>query len=273
MQIKQNYKYVFVVLVYRNTTDILDFIKSVRNNVNNYKIIIVNSYYDEKSKIEFEKIAFENNCDFLNIENKGYGFGNNNGIKLANKKYNYDFIIISNPDIIIENFDENIVEEHKSSVIGPEINTLSGKKQNPMLIKQYKINERIEYYGFKFDSKLLLYLGIFLNKLATKIHWFKLKKNKSLFKVYQLHGSFLIFGKDVINNIGLPYDEKMFLFAEESYLAYELNKKKVASFMSDKIRVLHKEDGSMSFIKNQIYNHLKKSFIYYYENYVLKNKA
>ncbi len=50
---------------------------------------------------KIEKISFDHSYDFINIENRAYSYGNNIGIKHANEKYNYKYLVISNPDIII----------------------------------------------------------------------------------------------------------------------------------------------------------------------------
>ena len=66
------YKYIFVILVYRNTGDLVECLESIKAKVSSYKSIVVNAYYDEASKLEVERIASIYQCDFINIENKGY---------------------------------------------------------------------------------------------------------------------------------------------------------------------------------------------------------
>ena len=44
--------YVFVVLVYRNTADLEDFLVSTKEITGNYKVIVVNAFFDEKTKSE-----------------------------------------------------------------------------------------------------------------------------------------------------------------------------------------------------------------------------
>ena len=68
------FDFVFVVLVYRNTQDLKDFFSSL--NIPNSKVVVVNSFYNDETKSEFEQIAIDNGADFLNVENKGYGYGN-----------------------------------------------------------------------------------------------------------------------------------------------------------------------------------------------------
>lgn len=67
------YRVVFVVLVYRNTQDLRDFFKYI--DIKDSHTIVVNSYYDEQTVIEFKKIALKAEADFISVPNKGYGAG------------------------------------------------------------------------------------------------------------------------------------------------------------------------------------------------------
>lgn len=259
-------KYVFIVLVYRNVDDILQFISSVDRLKIEKKIIIVNSYYDEESKEKFIEIADKNNCEFLNIENKGYGYGNNRGIEYANENFDYEYIIISNPDIVIKQFNDENLEKYNDCIIGPIINTARGKSQNPYWYLNNCIGERLIYIGYKELSKIKLYAGIILNKLIRELFLIKFnssRKNES--KVFALHGSFVIVPRKVIKQIGLPYNEEMFLFAEEAYLAHLLKQNNIKSFITKDISVLHKEDGSVGISNINEKSEIRKSVIKYYE--------
>lgn len=43
---KQYYENIFVVLVYRNTDDLKAFLKRTREKVKDYKVVVVDAYYD-----------------------------------------------------------------------------------------------------------------------------------------------------------------------------------------------------------------------------------
>ena len=58
------------------------------------KVIVINAYYDDESLNKVREVAETNNCDFYNIENKGYSYGNNYGISRANENYNYEYVIV-----------------------------------------------------------------------------------------------------------------------------------------------------------------------------------
>ncbi len=79
----------------------------------------------------------------------------------------------------------------------------------------------------------------------------------------------MILSKNAIETLGVRiYDEKIFLFAEESVLAYKAHKYGLTTIFDKRIRVDHKEDGSMKLGGIAVNKELSKANIYYYEHYV-----
>lgn len=268
MNKKQKCKYVFVILTYRNTTDIRDCIQSILNNVDDFKIIVVDSFYDKETKNEIEEIASQYNSIFITIPNKGYSFGNNRGIEYAMNSFDFDYVVVLNPDTIITHFDDSKLDVYSNYVIGPRIVNLQNKYQNPLKFKRSKILETMIYKGLKFHNFFLLYLGFAINKII-RIAYLCVHLFRDNIQVYALHGSCVIFPKSVLIKIGLPYDENIFLFAEEDVLAQKCKKKGIESYVFDGISILHKEDGSMNFNSSSVnHSNLAKSYIYMFEKYV-----
>lgn len=262
-------KYVFVILVYKNMDDLKECIESIQSKVESKQIIVVNAYYDEKSRLSAESIANMYNADFINIENKGYSYGNNRGIELANSKYDYSYIVISNPDIIIERFDDKLLDfDFEYDLIAPQIITASGRKQNPMIVKRGRIREYLIYLGLKYNIKLAFYWGIIMSKISRL--FYQTLYNSDVFQVFAAHGSFVILSKRAIEKLSPVYDENIFLFAEEGVLAMKALHAKLKTCYYTKICIMHKEDGSMKLSNLIVNNELKKSNIYFYEKYVSK---
>ena len=259
-------KYVFVLVVYRNYTDLENYLKTLNKNFKDYKAIVINSYYDDLSMNEIKRVSLENNAIFINASNEGYGAGNNKGIRYAIENYDFEFLIVSNCDMDILKFDDSVLDSSKPSLYGPQINTLNGKNQNPYWSNDFNIGQRLMYRGFKKNKKFSLYLGIAMNKcfrllslFITKIFPLKLKR------CFGLHGSFLIYTKKAIEILGEPYDEEMFLFSEEAYLAHLAKQKGIKSFYTRKIKIKHFEDGSVSLIDT---NGIEaKSYIHFYKQF------
>jgi len=264
---------VFIVLVYRNYQDLEEFIDSVKTLKFSYKIVVVNAYYDDDSRDKFKEIAELNNCVFLNISNKGYSYGNNCGMEYAEEHFDYKYIVISNPDIIIKDFPDSL-EELKGDIIAPMTVTLSGKMQNPMIVSESLFAEKMIYRGLIKNNKFLYYLGIVKNKLLREIFLktHRLKRGGA-YKIYAAHGAFVILTKYAVSVLGThPYDEKMFLFAEEMVLAWKAKKALLETLYNPSVCVQHKVDGSIKLADLSVEKNMADANIYYYETYRIKDK-
>lgn len=269
---KIKYDFVFVVLCYRNTDDLSLFITSAKKITDTYKIVVVNSYYDDETRDNFKKITIENNCDFVNVPNNGYGAGNNSGVDYAKSHYNFEYLVICNPDIEFITFSKDNIKGMNDYIIAPEIKTLKGKSQNPFIDQRSRlINksiETLEYYGYRTKSKLLLYSGFAINKFIRESSNFIYNMiQPKRRKIHACHGACLIIGQTALRRIDKLYDENMFLFCEEFHLANVAKERKVDTVMVPSLKVLHREDGSVSFISKSAFKIQAKSFIYYYEKW------
>ena len=142
-----------------------------------------------------------------------------------------------------------------------------GKKQNPMFYRKSKIAQKFIYNSYVKNNCFLFFWGRVINwsirQLGRAIG--KVKKIR-LLPVYELHGCFVVFSENVLLKVRKPYDENMFLYAEESYLAWRLEKEKIPSFFCRDIEVFHKEDGSASY-RSDINDCVRKSNLYVFETY------
>jgi GT2 family glycosyltransferase len=182
----------------------------------------------------------------LNLENKGYSYGNNKGIEFARSHYLYDYIVISNPDIEIQHLDYSSLLKYEGCIIGPKIINSLKKNQNPVYYTRQGFVEKIQLYSIKRENYYITYLAAMLNKFNKAYNSVILVKKSTSIDVYALHGSFLIISEKAVDLLGYkPFDDNMFLFAEEDYLAYVAKKKYIRMVYDKKNIVKHKEDGSM----------------------------
>lgn len=254
---------VFCVLVYKNNDDLQDFIKSVYKQCGcDFRIIVVNSYFDDSTMKRIENVATEYKCDFLNVNNNGYGAGNNKGIEYAFYKYDFSFLVVCNPDTIIRRFDISDIDDFKGSakILAPNIVCASGKKQNPAIVKYNRSALNLIYFGYKNNKKLALYRGLAINKIRRL--FFLAKKNNNRKIIFQAHGSFVIFTKGALEKLVPVYDENIFLFCEEMDLAFKAKSNGIDTIYVPDIDIYHKEDGSMKLSNLNLYNEIKKSCIY-----------
>lgn len=240
---KIKYRYIFVVLVYKNIDVLRDFFISLK--VQDYHAIVVNSYYDEQSLKECEEVSTIYGADFIPIENKGFGYGNNVGTKYAKDNYEYDYLILSNSDIHILDFSylENL--NNFSGVIAPRIQMLTGKMQNPNIPWKIKSIYPIAHQAYKRKSKFLLTIVHVVTRLSRELFFMYSKfVKKDLYKIFCSHGAFIIFSSDAVQKLYPFFDEKMFLYNEESYIAFLCEYRGVPVYYCPSIRIEHLEGAS-----------------------------
>jgi hypothetical protein len=260
--IKNHFNIIFIVVVYKNTTDIIGFLESLKNLQNcTFKVIIVNSFYNLYTEKKFKQISKTNKCDFMTVDNMGYGEGNNKGINYAKLKYKFDYLIVSNPDIQLIEFDYHNLFKFTSCVIAPQIITSKNKNQNPYYLFKLDLLEFIYYISFKYRIRLLRLLPILIHKLFRLVVNFFYSKSM---RIYAAHGSFVIYHCNVLKLNDIKYNKKMFLFAEENYISELLRFNSISSYYTKSIKVKHHENGSVGYLENKIFDISRLSFIVYY---------
>lgn len=270
------YNLIFCVLTYKNHNDLIEFINALKSNNEidfTYKIVVVNNYADEESLKLIKEISMFNSCEFIESENNGYGAGNNIGINFIKDNYDYDYIVVCNPDTVIKNMKLSDLGKYKNEIIAPKIECLNGKLQNPMNFEYSKIAEKLMYIGYSKDLKFISYCGIALLKIQRYIlNKTMIFMNKKERKIYACHGSYIILSKYAIEKLNKVFDEAMFLFCEEGDLARKAQSYNIDIIYDENINILHKEDGSMNLSNKNLQNILKESYIYYYEKWNKKGK-
>lgn len=249
--------------------DIIDLIHSINEKLSRQAhIVLVNSYYNDASLQQANKIASDYNCSIVNTENKGYGHGNNQGIKYTLDNFKFDYLIICNPDTTIRDFNaSSLLASDVPAIYAPKIVARTGKLQNPHWAFHSNLLEYFQYIGDKHEWKIPDYFviavlkgaRILTAKYADRFH-------KQRIKVGSAHGSFLIASRSASERLYPFYDENMFLFYEEVYLGNKTYVRNIPTYYVKDIVVDHKEDGSMRIANVNLRKESHKSVVYYYEH-------
>lgn len=250
----RRYKYVFVVLVYKNIDVLQDFFESLR--IDDCRVVVVNSYFDEPSLNDCREVAFRNKADFISIENKGFGYGNNIGTQFAIEHYDYDFLILSNSDIHVNEFKTLDKLKEDAAVIAPFTHLPGGKVQNPNIPWRIDCLFGLLKKAYDSDSKIRLVIPHMVTRLSREFfRLYRLFVKKDFYRIYSCHGSFIIFTKKAIEILFPLFCNRMFLYNEELYLAENCRMKGVPIFYCPSIDVLHLEGassgGSFGFERNK----------------------
>ncbi len=221
-----------IILNYNNCKDTIFCIESIfKSDYTNYKLIIVDNNSNDNSDAILSQYCIEKNIVFIQTGfNGGFSFGNNVGIKYAQKHFSAEYFWILNNDTEIpQNTLSNLVnyaQNHpKKGIIGASLYYFDNKNI-------------LQGVGGKYNKWLGLsrHIGIF--ETATK------KYENPDFTFDYVIGASMFVNKNCLDTIGL-LPEEYFLFYEELDWAQKIKQSKhwELGYCSNAI-VYHKEGGS-----------------------------
>ena len=220
-----------VVLNYNAGKLLLNCIESIKkSSYQNIEILVVDNISSDNSQIECKK-KFPDIKLIQNDENLGYCGGNNAGIKKAEG----EFIIILNPDTIVETnwIDEllNAQKEFGDGLYQPKI--LSLNEENTI----QSTGNMLHIFGFGFARDK----G---NKVT--------ERKEEIEKVGYASGTCLFTTRKVLDKIGL-LDEFLFLYHDDLDLGWRGAQIGINSFYVPKSKIYHVESYSLKWSSKKFY--------------------
>lgn len=243
-----------VVLNYNDANETIEFVEKVDSfNVVDKICIVDNGSTDDSVKQLLKLQSNSVNVISLN-QNKGYATGNNAGLRYFYEN-NYDFMIVANPDIIIEkNSLIDFVAFMKSfpqyDIFGPTIKEKTGINRGWKLMAiNYDIIDNLIWINRFFKQR---------NKYKDS-HY-----SKTISEVDVVSGCFFGISKKVIDETGY-LDEGTFLYYEENILAQKAKNASLKTCVLNNVSVIHNHSVTI----NKVINHYRKLRIlkdsqYYY---------
>ena len=263
----------YVILHYMDSDTTIECIDSIirTTTIEDYKIIVVDNaskngsyerllkYYENQTKIEW----------ISNDKNYGFSKGNNIGYRYAKKKFEPEYILIGNNDLVFEQEEfvvnlKELGEKYPFYVAGPDIINLNEVHQSPyqmqlrpVSVVKKKLRSKKLFLAILKTKKALPFLrGI---NIAEKIYLDDGSKKKGkkqvteIMKNVVLHGSCVIFSKRYIEEHEDAFPEYTFLYMEEELLALRCEKLGYDTYYFPQLKVKHKEDVSTnSAAKNEL---------------------
>lgn len=248
-----------VILNYNNCEETLHYVRKIKNYKCLDKIIIVDNASSDCSLQSFEKIVSRKIHLVKNKINLGYNAGNNSGVIYAQKKFPIKKIIISNPDIHIDEKDmDKILDDLESySLVAPIIYDLNGNIQS-------NCGWRLPSYSQSLANCSLISYKI--QKIFGKSNYFSAINYVDRYvPVEAVSGCFFGITNEAFNLIG-GFDEDIFLYGEEIILGYQLKTARLKSVIDKECIAIHEDQGSKMECYKKWKRHrslIKKSHIVY----------
>lgn len=258
---------VSIIIVNYNTKKLLtDCINSIINMTFDisYEIIVSDNGSCDGS-VEYVKRTFPNVIVIENNDNLGFGKANNAALSKASGKYilylNSDTILLNNAVKIFYDYWEQNESYEQIGALGCNLENKNG-------------DILISSAVFPTEKNELKYLiHCFLSSLYIKKIFYKIAKKKEFNKTVG-EVDFLI-GADLflLNNNAARFDERFFMYYEESDLQLQLLKEGKKRLLIDGPRIIHFEGGS-SDENRMVYKFNKLTSCYYWISclkYIKKN--
>ena len=190
-----------IIVTYKSEMVIHDCIKSIEKDM---KIIVVENSDNSQFKEELEN-KYENVSCVLTSKNLGMGAGNNIGIKKAKT----DFVLILNPDVILE----------ESTI-------------NELIVASRKITNFAILAPISTDTNHPNY------RLLKKKTW---TKDETLFKVKSVDGFAMLFNKKKLDKVitNNYFDENFFMYLENDDLCKRIRKINEDIFIVSNSKIKH----------------------------------
>ncbi len=260
-------KTAIIILNFNSEEDTIKYVESIKEYSVLDKIIVVDNLSTNENAFVKLKVLENEKIEVIQSDkNGGYSYGNNFALKyLDNKKENYDFVIISNPDVSVSEEAINkcikTLNENKDvAIVAPR---MLDSNNNPIRRSSWKIRTP----GLDM---------IHSTRLLELIFYWRLRKGEYSNKEYQkdkleveaISGAFLVIKFDIFKQVGF-FDENEFLFYEEDILAKKIKELGYKTFSLNDISFIHYESKTIN-KTHSYYNRIKqmyKSKMYYHKTY------
>lgn len=264
-------KTAIIILNYNDSENTIKYVNEIKNYNVLDKIIVVDNLSTKENEmeklLELKKLNDFNKIEIIQSEkNGGYSYGNNYGLKYIEDNYEneYEYVIISNPDVSVKedtilNTIEFLSENKNVAIASPRMKFVNGfARRSAWKKRKYSID-------IANSTRLTQFLLFFLFKSGEyNKEEFEIKE----LKVHSIAGSFFIAKYNVFKEIGY-FDENTFLFFEEDIIADKLNKIGYDIYSLNALEFMHYESQCIG----KLYNVFKKqdllfdSRIYYHKKY------
>ena len=250
-----------VILNYNDYEETSNFVNEIKDYKVLDEIVVVDNSSTDISFNKLRKLKSKNISVIKTDKNNGYASGNNYGIKYLEKRV--DYIIISNPDITVDEktikkLKKDLDENENMAIVSPVINQLGEK------IRGWRLPNYLD--------ELLSNINYFHRKAREKLNYDESRYQDEFSRVEAVSGCFFMIRRDVLNMVG-NFDESTFLYYEENILGQKLKNINRKTFIDNTVLVTHNLSVSVDKSFNSInkYKMLKTSQRYYVKYYLKTN--
>lgn len=251
-----------LVLNYNDSKTTISFLEYMREYKCVQKILVVDNCSSDDSFMKLRNYSDDRIEVVRTDRNGGYGYGNNFGIRHLEKYGCSDYVLLANPDTIIE---ENVLIKMEMflatntdyAMVAPFMCDANGNKQ---FNTAFRVPELLEYIWSISSTVSKFAKGFYYKNITTE--------QISIKDVGALSGSLFMMNKQHMLKNGM-YDENIFLYCEEVVLGLKFKKANLkVALLEDEIFI---HNHSVSISKAYTSEIKRKKILHKSKLYVIKN--
>lgn len=205
-----------VLLNYNDSETATKFLETIKNYTVIDSVVVIDNNSTDNSYEILKKFASDKIKVIKSNKNGGYAYGNNLGIKCAEKIFNPKYIIISNPDVF---FTEDLIIECIKYLENDKMAAIATGKMFDKNNRESKVMAwKIPSFWRDIQLSLMFANKFYGNKLVSYDKEY-LNNEKAIVEV--VPGSFFVIKSDIMRKINY-FDEDTFLYCEERILAHKI---------------------------------------------------
>lgn len=228
-----------LILNYNDAKTTLMLVDKVKeyNSIN--RILIVDNMSTDNSLSLLREKTREKVIIVSTGKNGGYGAGNNYGINYLYEHYGSEYILLANPDISV--LDKTILKMEQFLKIHTDYVMVA-----PFMCNSYGVKMGNSGWKIPSSTQYIFAMGLLYSKfMQPGIIPNLIKKNDDVLDVDAISGSLFLMNTKHMIDYGM-YDEKIFLYCEETVLGIKFKKHKLKSALLMKENYIHNHSVSIS---------------------------
>ena len=260
-------KVAVIIVNYNDAEQTVLYVNKIKEYNNIQRIVVVDNLSTNADSMDIlRQIDDEKVTIIQSGKNGGYSYGNNFGVKyLESQNETYDYIIISNADIKVEEeaIDKCLQVLENDETVGIVAPRMYNSENKPIRRSSWKI--RTFALDVIHSTRLL---ELLYNKKLRDGEYSNKEYNQYLLQVEAISGAFFVVRYEALKKANY-LDENVFLFYEEDIIAKKMKENGYKVFSRNDVKFVHYESktiGKTLSYYNKI-RQLYKSKMYYHKNY------
>lgn len=239
-----------ILINYNGKVDTEECVKSIKKNLADFKIIIVDNN-STTGRVEYNDVIDEKSCEIIYLDdNIGFAAGNNVGLQRA-KELNPEYYFILNNDTIIA---DDCLEK------------LISKSQKES--DRYVITTKIVYFD---EPGMIWYGGCSYNKNAGEYKSLGFRQNDSEeynieSEVDYITGCAMFIPAHILDTVGFM-SEEYFLYYEDADYCERIKKASARMLYYPDVTILHKESRSTKRGSDMYNYYIIRNYLFFISKY------